>query len=122
MRQGGGSGLRLEGGLAAVGHKRAASGQDDVLQVGGNARATVDGDGSGVLVATGWVAHNFDTKFRLDKLAGGGYGRPREGDPQQAPFEQQGVRLSLVLREVRAIGAIDGGEERVFAIGVRPAE
>ena len=32
------------------------------------------------------------------------------------------MRLFFVLREVRAVGAIDGGEEGVFAIGVGPAE
>src|SRR5439155_11847287 len=122
MRQGGGSGLRLEGALAAVGHEGVASGQGDVLQVGGDARATVDGDGSGLLVATGWVAHNVDAEIRLEELARGGYGRPREGDAEQAAFEQEGVRLFFVLREVRAVGAVDGGEEGVFAIGVSPAE
>src|SRR5207245_9508224 len=79
MRQGGGSGLRLEGALAAVGHEGVASGQGDVLQVGGDARATVDGDGSWVLVATGWVAHDVDAEIRLGELASGAYGGARGG-------------------------------------------
>src|SRR5207245_8991858 len=102
------SGRRLEGALAAVSHEGAASGQGDVLQVGGDARATVDGDGSGVLVTTGWVAHNFDAEIRLEELARGSYGRPREGDAEHAAFEQEGVRLFFVLRQVWSVGVVDG--------------
>src|SRR5262245_20377776 len=85
MRQDGGRGLRLESRLAPVGHQRATGGQGDVLQVGGDARSTVDGDGSGVLVATRWVAHNFDAEIRP------GYGWPRKCDAEQAAFKQEGV-------------------------------
>ena len=118
MYQRGGSRLRLKRALAAIGHKsdaRAASRQSDVLQIGGDARPTVDGNGSGVLVATGWVPDNFDAEIRLR------YWRPRKRHTEQAAFEQQRVRLFFVLSEVRAVRAIDGGEDRVFAIGVRPA-
>src|SRR5262245_10011382 len=115
MYQYSGSGLRLQSRLAAVGHECAAGGQCDVLQVGGDARATIDGNGSGVLVATGRVAHNFDPKIRL------GYWRPWKRDTKQATFKQQGVRLCFVLRKVRAVGAVNGGEEWVFAAGGRPA-
>ena len=93
---------------------RAATG--DVRQVGGDARAAVHGDGGGVLVATGWVAHDFDTELRLDALAGGGYWRPRESNTEQAPLQQERVRLFFFLREVRAVGAVDGGEQRVLAM------
>src|ERR1700756_5009190 len=109
MYQRGGCRLRLKRALAAVGHKsdaRAARGQRDVLQVRGNAGTTVDGDRRGVPVATGWVAHNFDAEIRRCI-----YWRPWQRDADQAAFEQEGVRRFLVLREVRAVGAIDGGEE-----------
>src|SRR6202000_1353560 len=49
VRERGRDGLRLESGLATVGHERDAARLGDVLQVGGDARAAVHGDGSGVL-------------------------------------------------------------------------
>jgi hypothetical protein len=37
-------------------------------------------------------------------------------------FEQERVRLFFVLREAGAVGAVEGGEEGVFALGVSPAD
>src|SRR5438552_3525108 len=58
----------------------------------------------------------------LARLSAPSSGGPPKGDAEQAAFEQEGVRVFFVLREVRAVGAIDGGEEGVFAIGISPAE
>ena len=46
----------------------------------------------------------------------------RESDAEEASLEQKGMRLFFFPRQVRAIGAIDSGKERVFAICVSPAE
>src|SRR5215472_1783811 len=80
-------GLRLETGLATISHKRNAGGERDVFEVGNDARTAIYRDGSGVLVATGWVAHDFDPEIGLDGLTGGSYGRPRESDAEEAAFE-----------------------------------
>src|SRR5205823_12401718 len=110
MYQSGGSRLRLQRALAAVGHECVACRQRDVLEIRGNARPTVDRNGSGVLVASGGIAHHFNSEIRL-----AGCRRPRKCDAEKAAFEQERVRLLLVLRKVRAVGTVDWSEERVFA-------
>jgi len=85
-----------------------ASGLRDVLQVGCDARATVNGDEPDLLLH-GWVAH---TSMRNPARAGGTQARS-----DQPRSSKRRMRLLFVLREVRANWSIDGVEERVFAMG-----
>ncbi len=48
-------------------------------------------------------------------------GGPGEGDAEEAAVEQERMGGALGLGERGAVGAIDGGEEGVFAVGVEPA-
>ncbi len=64
-------------------------------------------------VAAGRVAHHGDRKIGLDRPAGIVVRGPRARDPEQSLVNKQAVRGALLLRHIRAIGAVIGSEQRI---------
>jgi hypothetical protein len=83
-------------------------------------RGTVQSKG-GAVVTSCRVANNFDVELRLDGASVGGFRRPWKENPEQPSGQQQGMRFSVAAGQIRAVLAVDGGEERILPIRRLPA-
>ena len=75
----------------------------------------------GVRVAARGIAHDLEREFDGQRRARGVARRPRRCDPDEAARQEQRMRGRIAGREMRAVAAVDGREQRVLPARRVPA-